>query len=626
MAQGFLDVDNSSQLVTQAFSDAASKANSAFSAATGAIGQLANGLSNFTVPDSVVSVGNVSTNMQAIPSPPQVPRPSVDTVSVADAPSLDRLEIPAVQLPVFTAVAPTVSIPQMPTVAEPEDPGPAPNIDDVSLPSDPGVELPTPPGLPQVELPSLVDVGLPVFEGERPGRPNIDVPGRLFVYEEGEFRSPLQETIEAEIYNGLLSGGDIVSISGITAAVAQAESVAARTLRIELAAIRDGWSARGQDGPSGADNDKEYQAKQRYADSVNEVTAQLVTEQCRLTVQHREFLMQHGISAVGLRLEGFNQAQARALEAAHHTADFGYRVVDIQVSVYNLQLAQYQADAAVFEARIRAAGLALDARRLELERARLAGDLRKQDIDVYLAECQAQQVRVEIYKAQIQGAIAKLQAQSEKIRAFEAKVGAFTAHINAMVARYNAWGTQISAEKTKVDLFQAQASAHATVVGAAKVAVDAQAVQASVVDSGNRGQIELYRAELEKAKVEMQGMIAAVDASVRISSAEVQAYEAAVHGVAASNESARGMASIQVQQESIVANAAIETARIAVEAAKAKASVAEHALAAAASTAAQLAASAMASRHASASVGFSGGNSNSSSFSEAYSHVEQISA
>lgn len=616
-AEGYLDTGAAESAVTSVFTDAGARAAGAYGTAIGLIGQLGAVADSITVPDVSIPAEPASATLASMPDSPNVNLPSSSsTRSLPSTPSLDRIDSSDVAIPTFDAVAPSVTLPDKPAITDPDDPGAAPSIDDVSLPNDPNITLPDPPTLDDVTLPSWDALGNIEFLGSRADLSALEMPGRLYTYTEGEYSNPLQDAIEQQIYDGLLAGGDIASIAGITAALASAESVAARTLRLELASIRDGWAARGLDGPTGADDDKEYQARQRYADSVNEVAQNLITEQCKLTVSHFESLIEKGISAVGLRLEAFNQAQARALDSAKAAADFGYKMVEVQVSVLNLQLAQYQSDTALYTAKIQAGNQIIDERKLSLERARLAGDLRKQDVDVYVAECQAQTVRVEVYKAQIQGAISKIQAQVERVSAFKAKVDAFVAKIGAMKARFEAWATEISGQKLAVEVYSEQAKAFGTLVSAAGTAIQAESTKANVVNERNKNTIALYQAELDGTKVDLQKMIAELDAAVKTAATQIQLYDSTVKGVSALNESRRGLVALNYQAWSTKANVALDQAKLALSAQQTAADLAEKAIAASAQTAAQLAASAMGAQHASASIGFSGSNSNSATNSE----------
>lgn len=614
-----LSVDAATDYIGVIMNNAANRSAQAFSTALSNINALGSGI-DIAQPTITVPTAPDMPDLADMPDAPTINVPTMGQIVAPTAPILETLNIPDIDIPDFTAVEPTVTIPDAPDVATPTDPGAAPTIDDVALPNTPDIAIPAAPTLDSVVVPSWEALTLPAFAGVRPEDVTFEAPGQLFTYTEGPFSSSLQSAIEDQIYNELLAGGDIESIAGITAAIAQVESVQARTLRIELAAIRDGWAARGQDGPSGADEDREHQARQRYTDAVNEVAAQLATEKSRLTVQHYQFLLQHGINAVELRFRAYSEAQNRALESAKAAAEFGYRNVELQVQIYNVQLARYQADAAVYEVKLRASAQVLDERRLELETVQLRGNLRKQDIDIYVAKCQALNVTVDIYKAEIQGALAKLQAQTEKINAFRAKVDAFVAQVNGMTAQYNAWGTRVSAEKVKVDLYTAQTQAYNYRVSGKKIIADIGATQAGIVDSRNKGNISLYQAGLDATKVELQRLIAEVDTAVKQTSAQVQLYDATVRSASATNESRRGLAALNVQEWASNLNAIIQQAQIALDYAKAEAQLSQTAIAAAASTSAQLAASALGSQHASANIGFSGSNSNSysNSYSESY--------
>jgi hypothetical protein len=625
MSSGFLDTDAASGYVSSTFADATNKASSAFSSSMTLINQLAD-LPDIDAPSITAPTAPATPELTNQPEAPTINTPHLGTISIDDAPVLDSLDLPDVVIPDFTATAPTISISDKPELDEPEAPGTTPSWEDISLPGEPDIILPTVPTLDPVDIPNFDIFIRTSFEGDRPAAPTFEAPGRLYLYQEGEFSSDLQDAIEQQIYDGLLAGGDIKAIAGIAAYIEQVRSEAARTLRVEQAAIRDGWAARGLDGPTGADLDKEQQARWRYADTINERVAQVSGKQCELTLQHFEFLITNGISAVGMRLDTYHKVQQRALDSARATAEFGYKCVEMQIGVYNLQLARYQADVALFEAKSRAASEVLEEQRLYLQRAQLAAELRKQAIDEYVARCQALNVTVEVFKTRIQAALAKITAQNEKIAAIRATVDVYVAKMNAMVARYNVWGQEIAANKTRVDLYQAQAGAFATQVSAQKVVADIGATKANIVDARNKGNIALYQAQLDGAKTQLARMTAEVDAAIKTATTQIQLYDAQTRGVAAENEAKRGLSALQVQEWATNLNSLVEQARLSLQYAQTMADLAQKAQIAAAQTASQLAASALGSRHASASVGFSGSNSNSNSFNTSYNYSSSQSA
>jgi len=625
MATGYLSTDAASGYVSSAFADATDKASAAFSESMTLINQLAS-LEGVDAPEITIPAAPDTPELTAQPDAPSLNTPTLGSLTIADAPVLDTLDLPEVTIPDFTATAPTISISDKPELDEPDAPGTMPAWEDISLPGEPDIDLPTPPVLDAVTIPNFETFIRPMFDGDRPAAPTFEAPGRLYLYQEGAFSSEIQDAIEQQIYDGLLAGGDIKAIAGMAAYIEQVRSEAARTLRVEQAAIRDGWAARGLDGPTGADQDKEQLAQWRYADTINERVAQITGKQCELTLQHYEFLITNGISAVGLRLDTYHKVQQRALDSARATAEFGYKCVEMQVGVYNLQIARYQADVALFEANVRAASEVLDEQRLYLQRAQLASELRKQAIDEYVARCQALNVTVEVFKTRIQAALAKITAQNEKITAFRATVDVYVAKLNAMVSRYNVWGQEIAANKTRVDLYQAQAGAFATQVSAQKVVADIAAVRAGVADSSNKGKISLYQAGLDGSKVELSRMTAELDAALRTAATQIQLYDSKTKSVASENEAKRGLSALQVQEWTANLNTLVEQARLSLQYAQTMADLAQKAQIAAAQTASQLAASALGSRHASASVGYSGSDSNSNSFNTSYNYNESESA
>ena len=413
-SEGFLDTDKASGVVTNLLTTLQALGASLTTSAQSAIGQLAVG-TNLTAPFVAMPTAPASPGLASLPEAPGLSAAAMPSVAPPEAPGLESLDLPDVPIPSFTAVAPEVTIPGAPELTYPAAPGDAPSVPGVDMPADPGVALPDPPTLAAVTIPDFAGMVLPGFSGTQPEEPALEAPGRVFAYSAGVFENPLQRTLEEQIYADVLAGGNIEAIEGITAALAEVEAVNLRILRQKKTAIWDAAAARGQDAISGPDLERERLAELEYADNVRESAAKLVTEKCRMTMEYRQFLLDKGVNYIGLLLTAFNEAATRGLEAAKAAAELQYRNCEIQVQIHNVRLARYQADIALWETQFKAAQLALEERKTALEAARVRGELRKQDVDVYVAQCQAQLTVVEVFKARVQAAIATLQGQVEQV-------------------------------------------------------------------------------------------------------------------------------------------------------------------------------------------------------------------
>ena len=214
MSSGFLDTDAASGYVSSTFADATNKASSAFSSSMTLINQLA-ALPDIDAPSITAPTAPATPELTNQPEAPTINTPHLGTISIDEAPVLDSLDLPDVVIPDFTATAPTISISDKPELDEPEAPGTTPSWEDISLPGEPDIILPTVPTLDPVDIPNFDIFIRTSFEGDRPAAPMFEAPGRLYLYQEGEFSSDLQDAIEQQIYDGLLAGGDIKAIAGM---------------------------------------------------------------------------------------------------------------------------------------------------------------------------------------------------------------------------------------------------------------------------------------------------------------------------------------------------------------------------------------------------------------------------
>jgi hypothetical protein len=587
------------------------------------LGQLASG--------AVIDAPNVSfpsepggPSLTGMPSAPAVPGLEFRAPSAPVAPTLAATDVADVEVPQFAIAAPSLVFPTFDDIVFPAAPGDAPLIEDVAMPADPDVVLPDVPTLSDVDIPAMPDLIVPQFEGVRPVLPAMDTPGQVFFYQEGEFSSPLWEALRDQLADDLRNGGDVGTIAGMANLNAQAVAAIVEDRERKKEEVRDTFAAMGHaklHGPALA----AIQRIERDADrDIQNLQWQLTSRRAELTVQNRQFTVQQALAAVtGVCLEVWNQSNGRALEAAKATVAAAYQDVDARVSLFNCTVSAYQVEAAVMEARIRAALAGLEKAKLELEAAKVRGELNQQRVQTYVAQIQAVAQIVEVFKARLQGAATKAEVQKAKLQAYESSVQAYASRVNATTAQYNAKVSQITGEKAKAEVYESQVRGYQARVDAAKTQAEIGSVRAGIVAEANKSAVALYQADTDAYRANWQGILGQIDAAVKNTANLVQVYDAQVRGTTSDNDIKlrRFLADLQAWTSRL--QASVQAADLSLRWGESKARLNEAAQQATAQVLGQLAASAMGQIHGSAAL--SDSSSDSTSVSEQHSVSESTS-
>lgn len=545
-------------------------------------------------------------SLPSMPASPSIPTADVTAPTAPTAPALETASVSDVDVPVFNATAPSIVLPTFDDIAFPDAPGDAPTFADIGIPAAPDVTLPDVPALADIDIPEAPSIITPTFEGTSPVLPVMDTPGQVFSYQEGAFASPLWDAVSAQLVDDVLNGGDVSAILD-TAGVFEQQSrwvVEERERRKEE--IRATYSAMGYSrlpGPALAQiRVVELDAEKSLEGLLNTITA----KKAELTIQNRQFAIQQSLAAVtGVALEVWNQSNNRALESAKAAVAAAYQDVDARVALHNLQVSAFQAHAAVFQAKIQAALADLEAYKTTMEGARIRGELRKQDVDLYLARLQGVTQVIEVYKARMAAASIQADTQKSTIAAYESRVQAFATEVNAVTAQYNARVAQISGEKAKAEVFATQAQAYATQVGAVKTIADIDVARAGIVTQRNQSNVQLFGANVDAYKAVWTGRLGAAEVVARNAANIVARYDAEVRGSTAENDARirNALAAIQIWSSRL--DASLKEAGMQLQWGQTKAEINERAAATAAQVAGQAFASVMSTIHGSVNLGAS---------------------
>jgi len=522
-----------------------------------------------------------------------------------------------------------ITIPAPPEVTYPSEPGDPPEVGSYEFPADPNITLPDVPVLEDIAIPDPPEnITFPDFTVPAPSH-DIEAPGNSFIYDEGIYASDLGDALDARLLDEVLSNrtelsdGTITYGSGVPAVVE--EAIYARLNdkleeEIERSYIEANtyFSAKGHDLPPGALSGRILEANKEAArkrlDNANAVMIQAF----ELAQKNNQFIITSGLQREQQLLDHFNQVANRALDAAKFVQQAAILVYQAKVDLFKADMQLYITEAQVYEIKIRANLAFLEKYKLELEGARLRGDLRMQEVQLYSALVAANEALVRIFATQVESVKVKYDADATRVQAFATGIQAYTAQINAITARYDAYRSQISGEVAKSQVYAEKVRAFLGRLEGAKITSDIDINEARFTLEYNNNKIQEYVAEIS-------GYTEKIKAITLPTQIEFQRFDKLLSATQVELDSNRTQATVDIEaQKATISNAersleaAIQQAQININAANAAQALMLEALKSAGSVASQLAASSMSSIHASASM------SHSTSKSRSYDETKDV--
>lgn len=539
----------------------------------------------------------------AVPDVPVLGAVDLTAVAAPAAPDLAALVLDGIDIPAFTVAPPDIVLPAEPDSAWPEPPGQAPNLPEVDAPPDPALVLPEPPVFEAVAVPELPGPVTPTFEGERPPMPDLAAPGNLFVLPQREtYGSALRGALADRLARDVARGGAGHGPELEEALWERARRRAGDELAARLKELSDGFAARGAHALSGPMADLLRQAYADHADKAAAANLDILARQADLAAQSGRAAVDQALTLEAQNIELFNQATARAFDGAKALAQYGYEALHAEVAVHNAQLARYQADAAVFEARIRAALSDLEAWKVRIEGARLAGEGQKRAADLYLAELSGVTALVGLYKARVEGAAAKSALSRDRLSAYEAQVQAYVAAVNANTARYNAQAAAVAGQEAKARVYAEQVRAFAERVGAARTEAEARL---AVSAEANKVKIEAHKADVARFEAELRQAQARAEVLQKDKELALRGYEAEIAARQATADLKSKDHAARVDAYLKAAEVSIKEADMLLQNSLGELRLEAEKIRSGAQVSAQMAASALSSVNASAQIGYS---------------------
>ena len=490
---------------------------------------------------------------------------------------------------------------------------------DVSLPDAPVVVLPDLDPMLPITIPDFVFPDMPDFDGMPPDANAIVVPNVFINWSEPKYESVLLDELIDKVRE-MMAGG-----TGLPPAVEDALFSRARE-RDSVESKRavdeafETWAARGFSMPPGMLAKAVDVIREQGRLKAAELNREIMIEAAKWEIENIRFAVQQGLALEQLTQNLFENYAKRMFEVARFQAESQISVFNAQIGLFNAQNDAFKTLADVYKTKLEGAVAKMQAYKTAIEGQALIGQINTQNVEVYKAKLQGIMSNVEVYKAMMEGAKVRAETIKTQLQAYQTDVQVFAEQIKAEKVKFEAYETQVKAETAKAGMLDAQARAYASTIQglASKAEIKVKGVQLKM--DAAKVHVQKYAADVDGYKARLEAALREVGFVTEVFKAEVDAWKAGTGATVAVAEAETrrtdmmtrtniAYAEMQIKEYEAKMQRAVQSAQIALEAAKAMGQYS-----------AQLAAGAMSAMHISASV--AGQGSQSDTFSQSFSKTQ----
>jgi hypothetical protein len=486
----------------------------------------------------------------------------------------------------------------------------APQVDtNIALPDEPSFVMPEMEGLSAITIPNFTFPALPDFDG-KPPEFSVTVPEVFIHWSEPVYRSELLDELEAQV-RAMMRGG-----TGLTPEIEDAlfsrarERDSAETRRLVQEAF-DTWAARGFSMPPGMLVQGVDIVREQGRLKAAETNRDILVQAAQWEIENLRFAVTQGIALEQLLENLFTNMVNRLFEVARFHAESQINVFNAQIALFNAQNAAFATLVQVFKVRLDGALAKLTAYKTMIDAQLAIGQLNVQRVEVFKARLEGIRAAVDIFKARMDGARIRADLISCQFDIYKTQVQAYAEEIGAEKVKFDAYETQVRGETAKAGMFEANARAYAATLSGLSSQAEIRSKGAQLKMDAARVRLQEFIGNIDAYKARIAASLQEVNYVTQVYQARVDGWKATTSAAVASSEvqarfadmTARtniAYAEMKMSEYSANVQKAIQTAQLALEAAKAMGQFS-----------AQLASGALSAAHISASI--SGGGTVSSS-------------
>lgn len=448
----------------------------------------------------------------AKPEAPTAPDLTFDVSERPSAPALGDISVPVIQsLVAALPTEPVLSLPDAPAALGMEAPTNVPVLPDRSVPSAPTLVLPDDPSLIDIVLPASPSIQLPTFTAVAPSAGWIDSPDDSFSFVEELYTSYNLETLKTRVGEMLADGVGLPDAVWDAIWERGGEQESAESMRA-IQAVTQEWASRGFTLPQGAQAARVDSIRQEALKASHTRSRELVIQRAQMEVENAKFAVVQAIALEDSLHTAHLQRQARALQVQQAAADLGVAVFNGRVALFNAMVSSFNAQAEAYRAELQGEIQKLEAYRIEMEGRRIQSELNRQAVEQYNQQLQALNTRVDLYRTQVQAVQTLVDTDKSKLDAFRTQVEAFGEAVRAKTAEFQGYGEAIKGEMAKASVYDTQVRAYASRVDAWKTEIEGKQIKSRIETDIERLKLDSFTAQLQAFSEEVRAEAARVNA------------------------------------------------------------------------------------------------------------------
>ena len=513
---------------------------------------------------------NVDSFLPTFVRPTAPDRPVFGTIvaNTPPAPTLDEVTIRALgaapvqpNLDAYLNYAP----PAPPTDPMPRAPGDVtPALDAITIEARPDYTLPVLPSLYDLDLPVVPVITLPEFDGIRPTFDLTAPTDGDLPWEEVLYTSELKDELTAKIRD--MMQGSLGLPAAIEAAIFDRgrarEDLTSHKLVNE---ISQDMASRDLTEPNGIFGKRLEQAREANRSAVGSLNEQITIESAKLSIENVKFAVGQGMALEQVLIQMNQSINERALRAALATRDYGIARYNALINYCNLQQTAYATDAQVWRDRIAGELSKLELFKAEIDGQRLVGEINKDLIAQYVAQFEGVKALAEFYKTDVEAAKVRGEINLQRLQGAELILKRFSTEVEAWGKLQDGYKTQVEAALGTTKFAETLASIFNTRMNGFKTEGEAYFQEGRFQLERNAQTLDLFKANLAGADMDLRGQLAELDGQLRSFGAEVQLYEAGGNIAQAESASYDRTTNLKVEMERNRTSVALESAKMRID-------------------------------------------------------------
>jgi hypothetical protein len=512
----------------------------------------------------------------AIPTPPELPAmptlPDFGEIAytLPTEPSLEPLaDLPDLVVDEFNEVAPDLDYPNRPTLSYGAAPV-IPVVGTVSMPDAPVMDAITAPEYLELSVITMAELDMhDDYLAKLQEIPTLELlTPTPYSYTRGPaYASALLESLKATL-KARMAGG-----TGLNPAIEQAIWGRARDRETKIALANEAEISRNSTAfgfalPSGALAAQLRDAQQTYYGKLSGLSRDVAIKQAEMEVENLKQAISQGMELEVKLMDYATRMEQLAFDAAKVAAETAIQAYNAQIDRFKALLSAYQMYAAAYDTLIKGELAKVDVFKAQLQGEQVKVEMNKTMTDQLKIFTDAQMLKIKTYESQVSAANALVTLEQVKISAAGEQIKAYGAKINAETSKVEAYKAGIQAESGKVEIYKIKADAFSTIQGVKAEHARAQIARYSAIAQTRSAEWDGYRAkaEVEKSSVQAQAMQnsarldgykAAAAASESEANAQSRQWETSIKAYEAGQSLALQVG--KINSDALIANRASQT-------------------------------------------------------------------